>query len=64
MELPLPPPMDLPAAVLAEIDASVARFEKRWENFGLIFVNMAKSQGWIEDYRREVTELVKKARAL
>ena len=66
--LPIPPlpdiPEPLPAKVQILIDASVDRFEKRWENFGLIFINMARSQGWIEDYRREVTELVRKARGL
>jgi hypothetical protein len=66
--LPIPPlpnfEPELPPEVQSEIDASVLRFEQRWIDSGVIIHNMAKQQGWIADYRREVTELVKKARAL
>ena len=57
--------MDLPPAVVTEINASVARFEAQWiAKGGDYMLKIAKSQGWIEDYRREVTELVKKTRSL
>lgn len=42
--------VELPAPIRAEIETSVAEFSKR---FGLM-VEWARSQGWIEDYQREL----------
>jgi hypothetical protein len=52
-----PPPHDpgpaFPPEAQAEIDASVRRFEEQW---GLL-LSFAKSNGHIENYRKEVTTL-------
>lgn len=55
-KVPSLPPY-LPAELLAEIDASVRRFE---EQCGL-YLAFIKSSGHIENYRNEVTAMVTKA---
>jgi hypothetical protein len=51
-EIPDPAP-EVPAELQTEIDASVRRFE---EELGGMFV-LAKMNGWLEKYRKEVTAL-------
>jgi hypothetical protein len=48
------PPNPLPESLQAAVDESVTRFESK---FGMLS-SWAKSQGWIEEYRAEVTRLV------
>jgi len=55
-------PEALPAEVQAAIDASVQRFEGRFAKMGYPVLLMARGQMWIEDYRSEITELVRFAR--
>ena len=53
----LPATFGLPESLTKLIDDSVARFEDQW---GLMKA-YAKQNGWLEKYRKEITELVKKA---
>jgi hypothetical protein len=48
---------EVPAELQTEIDASVRRFE---EELGGMFV-LAKMNGWLEKYRKEVTALALKS---
>lgn len=47
------PPDPLPPEIEAEIATSTTEFEKRFGSFAV----MARSQGWIEDYRRELRRI-------
>lgn len=53
----LPPNFGLPESLTKVIDDSVQRFEEQW---GLM-KNFARQNGWLEKYRKEITEVVKKA---
>ena len=54
----VPPTLqELPAELKPEIDASVRRFEEQW---GLMLA-YAKSSGYIDNYRKEVTAVASKA---
>jgi len=53
MELPSLPAGILPAAIETEIDRSAAEFEKR---FGPM-AQIARVNGWIEEYRRELRRI-------
>lgn len=53
----LPQNYGLPESLTKLIDTSVQNFEDQW---GLM-KNFAKQNGWLEKYRKEVTDLVKKA---
>lgn len=48
-------PTALPRELQDRVDQSVAQFEGRWKAAGLLLV--ARTQGWIEDYRRELTQV-------
>lgn len=53
----LPRQSDIPSDLQAEIDASVRRFEEQW---GLMLA-YAKANGYIENYRTELTARVTSA---
>lgn len=53
----LPQNFGLPPEISQLIDESVKRFEDQW---GLMKA-YAKQNGWLEKYRQEITEVVKKA---
>lgn len=53
----LPPTFGLPESLTKLIDDSVQRFENQW---GLM-KHLAKQNGWLDKYRKEITEVVKKA---
>jgi len=56
----VPQPAEAPADdVEVLIRNSVARFEKRFDNMGMLTI--ARVSGWIADYEREIRELVKAA---
>jgi hypothetical protein len=53
----LTPDFGLPDDLRKEIDASVQRFEDSWGAMKAL----AKANGWLEKYRAEVTDMVRKA---
>lgn len=53
----LPPSFGLPPELKAEIEASVKRFEEKCGAFLMI----AKANGYIDHYRKEITAVVVKA---
>ena len=53
----LPQSFGLPDSISKLIDDSVKAFEEQW---GLM-KNYARQNGWLDKYRKEVTELVRKA---
>lgn len=55
-DVPLPP-VPLTSELEKSIETSVVQFEKRFGGMAM----MARANGWIEDYRKEVTALVRKA---
>ncbi|MFZ1005572.1 MAG: hypothetical protein WAN65_01965 [Candidatus Sulfotelmatobacter sp.] len=49
------PAVALPAEVQSRIDQSVKTFEAKFTGFGML--TLARSSGWIEEYRKELVEL-------
>lgn len=49
------PAVTLPAEVQARVDQSVKTFEAKFTGFGMLTV--ARSSGWIEEYRKELVEM-------
>ena len=54
--IPIPPPK-LPPDLERAIEASVVQFEQRFGGMAML----ARANGWIEDYRREITAIARKA---
>ena len=53
-------PEPLPIEVQTAIDESVARFEARFQKLGMLV--LARSSGWIKDYRAELEALALRVR--
>jgi hypothetical protein len=53
----IPQDFGLPLELKSEIDRSVEEFEAQWGTLKFI----AKENGWLEKYRKEITSLVMKA---
>ncbi len=56
--IPDPPAPELPQKLQSMIDDSVRRFEGR---FGIVWLSFARQNGWIADYKTEITALVRAA---
>jgi len=54
-------PTDLPEEVTAAIEESVKRFEQKFNGFGML--TMARTSGWIDEFRREIENVARLARA-
>ena len=50
---------ELPPELARKIEESVKRFEDRWNGFGMLM--LARTNGWITDYRKEVTAIALEA---
>ena len=50
---------ELPADLARKIEESVKRFEDRWNGFGMLM--LARTNGWITDYRKEITAIALEA---
>jgi hypothetical protein len=55
MNLSIPGTAELPADIQERIDHSVFQFESKFAGFGMLA--LARSSGWIEEFRKELVSL-------
>lgn len=58
---PAPAPATLSIEMKYRIDVSVAQFERKFASFGML--SIARTSGWIEEYRKELTAVALAAKA-